>query len=286
VIPNVAGSSPVDRPLLSMHTMTTIEAILLGIIQGLTEFLPVSSSGHLELGQFFLGFSHLEGYVLFNLVCHLGTLLAICCIFMTEIKTALLYDKQQRMQLLLGTLPLFPLVFLLKPIKALFDQPQYLGYFFLITALLLYLGTKIDKLSFQQSQTASPQRLRRDALVIGLFQAIAILPGISRSGATISAGRMLGWEAQRAVRFSFLLAIPAILGGVVLETLQLFKAPSSLPSLNPLAYAAGFTTSFLVGYLALRLLIQLASRDKFIYFAWYCLFLGIATTLYFNFFLR
>lgn len=253
--------------------MTTWEAILLGIVQGLTEFLPVSSSGHLELSQYFLGFQDLDKYVLFNLICHLGTLGSIFYIFYPEIKQSFTSDAKRFWQVVLGTLPLFPLVLILKPIKSMFDQPQYLGACFMITAGLLFAGVKL---------AAHVERRRwTDPLAIGLVQAVAILPGISRSGATISAARLLGWSKQDAVRFSFLLAIPAILGGTILEVGQLFKnAPPTSISLIP--YIAAAVTSFFVGCIALKGLIKMVANDKWIYFAWYCLFLGLITFIYFN----
>jgi undecaprenyl-diphosphatase len=120
-------------------------------------------------------------------------------------------------------------------------------------------------------------------LIVGLFQAIAILPGISRSGATISAGRLRGWSQQEAITFSFMIAIPAILGGVTLETLQWIKNPQPNVTIGLAAYLAGFSTSFAIGYLSLRALIQLAMKDRFFYFIWYCLFIGLFSLLYFNF---
>lgn len=281
--PNVAGSSPVDRPSLSSGTMSTLEALILGIIQGLTEFLPVSSSGHLELGQFFLGLTDLHHYILFDLVCHLGTLLAVIIVFFQQIKQVLVEDRTRLFQIVLGTLPLFPLVLLIKPIKALFDQPEYLGYCFLLTALLLYLGIRLGPLIEARRK---PSRWN-DALVIGIFQAVAILPGVSRSGATISAGRLLGWSSQDAIQFSFLLAIPAILGGVTLELLQLAtssQSPSSSSNIVGLPqYLLGFISSLVVGYIALCWMMKLAAKNKFQYFVWYCIFIGITTLVYFNF---
>lgn len=254
--------------------MTTWEAILLGIVQGLTEFLPISSSGHLELSQYFLGFENLDKYVLFNLVCHLGTLGSILYIFYPEIKQSFTTDTKRFWQIVWGTLPLFPLVLFLKPIKSVFDQPQYLGICFLISAALLFASTR---LSFEQVR-----RKWSDPLAIGLVQAMAILPGISRSGATISVARLLGWSKTDAVRFSFLLAIPAILGGTVLEVWQLTKNTSPAASISFLSYAAAAVTSFFVGCLALKGLIKMVANDKWIYFAWYCLVLGILTFTYFN----
>lgn len=275
MVPNVAGSSPVDRP--SFISMTTLEAFILGIIQGLTEFLPVSSSGHLELSQYLIGLQNLDQYVFFNLICHVGTLIAIILVYFSHIQETIFTDHTRLRQIILGTLPLFPLVLIMKPIKQFFDKPEYLGFCFLITAILLYLGIR----SKPSASNSNRERPWRDALMIGLFQAFAILPGVSRSGSTISAGRMLGWQRQDAISFSFLLAIPAILGGVVLESFHVWKL-AQLPNVGWTQYVVGFSTSLVVGYFALKLLMKLAAKDRFIYFVWYCLFIGIATTFYFN----
>lgn len=261
--------------------MSTLEAIILGILQGLTEFLPVSSSGHLELGQHLLGLTNLDNYIIFNLICHLGTLLALILIFWEQIYAALFTQRTVMLQVMIGILPLFPLLLILKPIKSMFDQPQYLGWCFLVTALLLYLGIRAGTKNSNTPPEARQKRRWKDPFVIGLFQAVAILPGVSRSGSTISAGRLLGWSQQESMTFAFLLAIPTILGGVAVELLQLYKATTIAPSIGWGPYIAGFVTSFIVGYFALRLLLRLAAKDRFIYFVWYCFALGIVTIVYF-----
>lgn len=255
--------------------MHSWEALVLGIIQGLTEFLPVSSSGHLELGQLILGFKDLHHYILFDVVCHLGTLCAIFYIFLPKIMASLTTQKTRLIQIILGTLPLFPLVLLLKPIKEMFNQPQFLGYCFLFTAFLLFIG--------QIKRAPRPVRWS-DPVTIGLFQAAAILPGVSRSGSTISAACLLGWSKEEAVSFSFMLAIPAILGATVIEMAQLIRNPAlEAPSISFFSFFIGFSSSFVVGCLSLRLLMRMVLDDKWVYFAWYCLFLGIMTTWWFNF---
>lgn len=258
--------------------MTIWQALLLGIIQGITEFLPVSSSGHLALGQYFLGLENLHNHVLFNLICHLGTLLAIFCLFFPLIKESLTTSKNRLWQIILGTLPLFPLVLVLKQLKILFDHPQFLGPCFLVSASLLFISLHW-RFPFNRQNKGHWQ----DPLTIGIFQAIAILPGISRSGATISAAYLLGWQKQEAIQFSLLLAIPAILGGIALEGWQTWQISDSvLSAANPWTFIIGFFTSFLVGYFSLKVFIRLVIQDKWIYFAWYCLLLGICTTWYFN----
>ncbi len=262
--------------------MTIWQAFLLGLIQGITEFLPISSSGHLALGQYLLGFKNLHEYILFNLVCHLGTLTAILYVFFPIIKENLTFRSSRLWQVGLGTLPLFPLLLILKPIKSIFNQPELLGPCFLVSACLLFASVYWR---FPQDDHREKYKKWQEPLTIGLFQSIAILPGISRSGATISAARLLGWSKENAIQFSFLLAIPAILGGTILESWQAWHASETiLFKINPWAFVVGFFTSCLVGCLSLWALIRLIIQDKWVYFAWYCLILGCATTIYFSVF--
>lgn len=261
------------------QSMTVFDAVILGIVQGLTEFLPVSSSGHLKLVQFFLGLKELDKYIMFDLACHLGTLLAIILVFSKDLKSALTNNFHQMALIFIGTLPLFPLVLVLKPIKSLYASPDMLGYFFLVTSAILFLGIRFGP---SEKAKTNDKHNKKDALHIGLWQALAIVPGISRSGATISGARLLGWNYADAVRFSFLLAIPAILGGTALELFSWWKAPESIAILPIEYYALGFAFSFVTGYTSLRLLIGPLIKRKFLYFGWYCLLLGLATSLYFH----
>lgn len=258
--------------------MTTLDALILGIVQGITEFLPVSSSGHLHLFEHLLGFKELDRYIVFDLACHLGTLLAIFLVFFQSIKN-LFFDKTRLYQIIIATLPLFPLVFIMKPIKAIYGDPSYLGMFFILTSVILFIGVYFGK------TVSVPQREKKrwhDAFYIGLWQAAAILPGVSRSGSTISGARLLGWNATDAVTFSFLLAIPTILGGTVLELFNWFKHPEAIANLPSEHYLVGFFVSFFTGLAALKVLFYVVTHNKFSYFAWYCLFLGIAITGYFQ----
>lgn len=261
--------------------MSIFEALFLGIIQGLTEFLPVSSSGHLVLGQYLLGFRDLSKLVDFTLACHLGTLLAVFVFFRKQIWDILVHDHKKILWVILGTLPLFPLALFAEPIKSMFDKVQYLGWFFIVTAVLLYLATYWAK---NLPETQLDKSRWRDSLIIGLFQALAILPGISRSGSTISGARLLGWPPKEAITYSFLLSIPAILGGCILEFGKLYFNPSlSGSNISFSAYAIGFLSAFIVGCGALALLVKIVQNNKLMIFSWYCLVLGIGTLVYFNF---
>lgn len=256
--------------------MSTLQAIILGVIQGITEFLPVSSSGHLMLGQYFLGLKHLDRYIGFNLICHLGTLLAVLAVFGFRIYGLIKSDPKKILMVIVGTLPLVPLVLLLKPLKAIFDKPQYLGFFFLLTALMLYGGMhwRFPRVKIKKGYG--------DALGIGMFQAMAVLPGVSRSGSTISAAKMLGWNPQEAIFFSLLLAIPAISGASFIEMLQLYISRDVVLHVSTMEYLYGFIFSFLSGLAALLLLVRLVIQNKLSAFIWYCSILGVSTLIYFN----
>jgi len=257
--------------------MTLIDAIILGIVQGITEFLPVSSSGHLQIAQYLLGLQDLKKYILFDLSCHLGTLLAIFFVFFQPLKEVVLRDTQRRWQIAVAILPLFPLVLVLKPIKALYSDQGLLGFFFLATSAILFLGSWLGQRGVKEGQKGM-----RDALYIGLWQAAAIFPGVSRSGATISGARLLGWTPYESVVFSFMIAIPTVLGGTVLEIYSFWKHPEQYASLSFSHYAVGFIFSFLLGCGALKLLVRIVDRYRLTFFAWYCLFLGLATSAYFH----
>ncbi len=280
VVPRVEGSNPFGRPFLQngILRVTIVEAIILGIIQGLTEFFPVSSSGHLALTQYLLGFNNLSHYIGFDLACHMGTLFAILYVFKDHILDLFTGDRTRLYQIVIGTLPLFPILLILKQVESMYDQVHLLGYFFLTTAFLLWIGIKWG---WVKSQTKRKQTWIKDALIIGVFQTLALLPGISRSGSTISSARLIGWDRDDAISFSFLLAIPAILGGTALKLIQLVANGESIQqSLSLSSFIAGFTTSFFVGILALFLLMRLAAKEKMMYFVWYCLFLGLGTLYY------
>ncbi len=262
--------------------MTVFEALLLGILQGFTEFLPVSSSGHLALGQYLLGFRNLNELVPFTLACHLGTLLAVLVFFHQQIFNIFQGDYRKIGWVIIGTLPLLPLVILAEPLKSLFDKVNYLGIFFLFTAFLLFIGTRFGQ---NIPDNKLEKRRIRDSFIIGLFQAGAIFPGVSRSGSTIAGARLLGWLPQEAVTFSFLLSIPAILGGSLLEFGKVYLHPELISNVQMSfsAYFAGFISAFIVGCGALALLVKVVQNNKLSYFAWYCLILGVISLVYFNY---
>jgi undecaprenyl-diphosphatase len=253
--------------------MSTFQALILGIVQGITEFLPVSSSGHLMIFQYLLGLQDLSQYLLFDLVCHIGTLAAIFLVFRKEISEGLRSATTIK-SIAVGLIPLFPLLLVIKPIKAEFENLDHLGYFYLISAFLLTMGI------FSKEKDENKTSHWTQYLWIGMFQALAILPGISRSGATITAALLLGWSLPSAVRYSFLLAIPTIIGGFLYE---LIKHPSlGLSGIDPVTYVIGFALSFVVGGAALLFLKVLKSKKMLIPFAIYCFLVGIALIIMFH----
>lgn len=268
--------------------MSVWEGILQGIIQGITEFLPVSSSGHLALFQHFFGLSNEES-LFFSLMLHLGTLAAVIAAFYEDIWAMLvevgkifkeLFAGQfsiktknpQRNMLYMLVLATLPLVLVL-PLKGLVAKVSadgdivVEGFCFLFTSLLLFGACKC------KVGKAGPLKMKpKHALTIGVMQGIATMPGISRSGSTISTGLILGFDREFMVKFSFLLGIPAILGASVLDIGDAIKQDKKIDFV-PLF--AGMLTAAVVGYLSIQLIRWLLLSNKFIIFAWYTLALGI-----------
>lgn len=269
--------------------MNTVEAIVLGVIQGLTEFLPVSSSGHLVLFQNLFGLKEPE--LLFDICLHVGTLAAVMIVFyrdILEILTALVQipwrmrsaggfirlcqiDPAMRMALLIviGSIPTAIIGLLFKEITdQLFGSTLIVGGMLIITGTLLWLTRRIRG----EGRPVATTTLK-DALIIGIVQGLAILPGISRSGSTISTALFLGVDRKLAGRYSFLLSIPAIVGALVLG----LDAPELQTTIPLGTIVAGSVVSALVGWLALVILLRVVDRGQLHRFAPYCWIVGIVT---------
>lgn len=269
--------------------MSIIEAILQGILQGLTEFLPVSSSGHLSLFQHFTGLDG-EGAVTMTIVFHLGTLAAVFIAFWYKIKKLIFEafrmlgdiftgkfkwktmnpERRMIMMIIVSILPLFVFYIFRDFFERLSSDSDIIieGIAFLYTSALLFLSMKYGKGSRTAGETTVPA-----ALTIGVFQGIALVPGISRSGSTISAALFTGMKREDAVEYSFILGIPVILAGAVVK---LGEASAAELSANLIPLLVGFVVSAVAGYFAIRLIKMLVVNDKFHVFAWYTLVLGIA----------
>ncbi|MBX9922977.1 MAG: undecaprenyl-diphosphate phosphatase [Rhabdochlamydiaceae bacterium] len=255
--------------------MSWIDSLLLGIVQGLTEFLPVSSSAHLKITKYFLDLPEHSHSVLLDLSCHLGTLVALLYFLRKDI-SSLLKNTREWLFYFLALIPLIPCYFLLKPLRDLASQSSFLGPCLMITGLILLAG---QSLRMPRSKVRGKSAKIQDVLMIGALQSAALIPGISRSAATISCARFLGWSSQEAVRFSFLLSIPTVIGGNMLE---LLKASSSLNSVSISSLGIAFATSLLTGLFLVKKALGYLEKGNIKPFAWYCLSIGVLTTLYFT----
>ncbi len=255
--------------------MNIFQAIILGIIQGITEFLPISSSGHLVLVQKL--FDLQTPPIFFDVLVHVGTLLAIVVYLRRDLIKIILGLKNKEVQKLIvfvvvGTLPVVVVGFLLLDfIENIFNSFLTVGISFLITAAIL-MGTVFVK----KTEKSLEGMGWLDSIFIGIFQAIAILPGVSRSGSTISAGLFRKMERNSAFKFSFLLAIPAICGALVLQLIQ-DKIPLDCSFSIGLL---GFVFSAIFGLLALKILERVLIKGKFFFFAIYCFVLGLVVLLF------
>lgn len=268
--------------------MTIPQAILLGIVQGLTEFLPVSSSAHLVIVPFLLGWNiPAEQVFPFDVLIQLGTLLAVIIYFWKDlwgiIKAFVLglarlkpfADPQARLGwlLILATIPAVVFGLLVKnKVEAAFNSVAATAAFLFVTAILLLVAEFLGKRSRQFSSIKW-----LDALVMGLFQAVSVFPGISRSGATISGGMLRSLDRAAAARFSFLMSIPVMLGAGVLEVKDVLAQPG-LTSFLPLI-AIGFISAAVVGYLSIRWMLAFIMRHSYRAFAVYCCAIGLLTLI-------
>ncbi|MCL2764211.1 MAG: undecaprenyl-diphosphate phosphatase [Treponema sp.] len=263
--------------------MSIIEAIILGIIQGLTEFLPVSSSGHLVLLQ--KAFDIKEPSLFFDTMLHAGTLIAVFIVLWKDIWGILKKPFQKlTLFLILATIPAVITALLFKDsIENIFNTAQFLGWCFLITTVLLVTAELLSRRYAKQKDTCDVQINFKnienmsfiDALIIGIMQAIAIPPGISRSGATISGALFRKLDRDFAARFSFLLSIPAILGAVVLQTKDLAGGKAADYSIGAAAVIAGTLTAAITGFFAVKFMLKIIREKSLFGFAIYTGILGL-----------
>ncbi|WP_225035352.1 undecaprenyl-diphosphate phosphatase [Winogradskyella sp. SM1960] len=260
--------------------MEIIDAIILGIIQGLTEFLPVSSSGHLEIGKAILGDNSVpKESLLFTVVLHFATALSTMVIFRKDIlliiKGVLKFEWNEDLQFIskiaLSMLPAVIVgVFFEEELEQLFNGNILLvGCMLIVTAILLFLA---DKAKDTQKKVSFS-----NAFVIGISQAIAMLPGISRSGATISTSVLLGNDKTKAARFSFLMVVPLIFGKIAKD---LLGGELTYDSSNVTALGVGFIAAFVAGLFACTWMIALVKKSKLSYFAIYCVVVGLIAIIW------
>ena len=246
--------------------------IIQGIVQGLTEFLPVSSSGHLAFLQNEFGINGESGDLFFNVLLHLGTLVSVVIYYRKDIWDILRNLTRRRIVplIIVATLPLFVAVLVKDYVEVLYGSTLLIGIMWIVTGIMLIAG---DAYTPREKSKDEANMKWSDAVVIGVVQAIAILPGLSRSGSTITAGTVRGLERKLAVRFSFLMSIPAILGANILEIKD--AAEAGIDSAQIPVYIAGLIAAAVSGYLAIRLIDWIAEKAKFKYFGVYCLVIGV-----------
>lgn len=269
--------------------MELYQGIILGIVQGLTEFLPVSSSGHLVLGQIFFGMT--QSQLAFDISVHMGTLLAVVVVYASDILAIILslfrfagklfllkppvslISQDQNLQMAgliaVGSIPTAILGLVLKQFEhVLFTSQLLVGIMLILTGTILWVSRRYY---FNEHKVSgSGIQLAGKALFVGFCQGCAVVPGISRSGVTIAAGMVMGFDRDRAARFSFLLSIPAILGAQVLSMKDMMGKAPVLDHVT--IYAA--VVSFITGLIALKLLLKLVHSGRFHLFAPYCWIIG------------
>lgn len=253
--------------------MTTLEAFLLGMVQGLTEFLPVSSSGHIQIGAYLFGINPKEN-LLFTILVHGATVLATIIVFHKEIariiRNVLKFEDNADTRFVLNIgISMIPILivglFYKEEVEEFFSRSViFVASMLMITGILLA-ATYFLK-TFNNTGNVTPMK----AFIIGLAQAFAVLPGISRSGATIATAMILGVEKEQATKFSFLMVIVPILGATLLEVIDIIQNPGIATGISTPALIVGFLSALVFGVLACRWMITIVRNGKLIYFAVYC----------------
>lgn len=260
--------------------MGVFEALFLGIFQGITEFLPVSSSGHLVLAEYFFQLPQ-EQLLPFDAILHGGTLLSLLVLFFGEIKELLLFSFRPKkatpetktlfFALLVATVPVLVVGFLAKNHMEIFRSSYWVAIFFLLSALLFVLAERFPHKKISHTSL-------RMALVVGIFQIVALLPGMSRSGTCAAAGMLMGVSREKATRFAFLLGIPVIAGAFLLASIDIFQGEGELPLLVPAII--GFFSSAISGFFMAKFLLSFFKRHSLYGFALYLIFAASAVFIF------
>jgi len=269
--------------------MTLIESIVLGIIQGLTEFLPVSSSGHIELGKAIFGIEEKEAGMLFTIVLHFATALSTIIVFWSDIVEIFKglfqfkWNAQSKFALMV-ILSMIPAAMVGVFLKDQIDD-FYNGNVLLVSVMLLLTGVIL----FYSDRAKSPKGevTNTNAFVLGIVQAIAIMPGISRSGSTIASAVMLGIDREKAARFSFLMVLPLIFGAMAKEMKDYFDLSADEQAralIVDTPVIVGFFAALVAGYFACKWMIEIVKKSKLSYFAYYCWIVGLIGISYSLFF--
>ena len=258
------------------------EALVLGILQGLTEYLPVSSSGHLAIGSALFGIEGEESLA-FTILVHVATVLSTLVVLWKEIawifkglfKFEMNDETRYVLNIIVSMIPVGIIGLFFKD-----KVEEVFGSGLLIVGLMLLLTAVLLTLSYYWSSGKKKSISMLDAFIIGLSQAVAVLPGLSRSGTTIATGLLLGNRKDNMAQFSFLMVIPPILGEAVLNIIDMVKNGVGALGIEPMPLLVGFVAAFVSGCLACKWMINIVRRGKLIYFAIYCAVVGAATIIY------
>lgn len=261
--------------------MDWLQALILGLIQGLTEYLPVSSSGHLAIGSYLFGING-EDNLAFTIVVHVATVLSTFVILWSEIdwifrglfKFKMNDETKYFLNIVVSMIPIGIVgVFFKDTVEEIFGSGLLIvGCMLLLTALLL-------TFSYFAKPRVKENISWKDALIIGLAQACAVMPGLSRSGSTIATGLMLGNKKEKMAQFSFLMVIPPILGEALLDVIKMAKGHNPFGDVSTLALVVGFVAAFVSGCLACKWMINIVKKGKLIYFGIYCAIAGAVTII-------
>lgn len=261
--------------------MDWLQALILGLIQGLTEYLPVSSSGHLAIGSYLFGING-EDNLAFTIVVHVATVLSTFVILWSEIdwifrglfKFKMNDETKYFLNIVVSMIPIGIVgVFFKDTVEEIFGSGLLIvGCMLLLTALLL-------TFSYFAKPRVKENISWKDALIIGLAQACAVMPGLSRSGSTIATGLMLGNKKEKMAQFSFLMVIPPILGEALLDVIKMAKGHNPFGDVSALALAVGFVAAFVSGCMACKWMINIVKKGKLIYFGIYCAIAGAVTII-------
>ena len=262
--------------------MEWFEALILGIIQGLTEYLPVSSSGHLAIGQALFGMNDGADNLMFTVVVHVATILSTIVVLWSEIdwilkglfKFKLNDETKYVLNIIVSMIPVGVVGLLFK------DQVEEIfGSGLLVVGCCLLITAALLTFSYYAKPRQKEHISMKDAFIIGLAQAVAVLPGVSRSGSTIATGLMLGNNKKSLAQFSFLMVIPPILGEALLDIMKMVKGENVMGGIDTLPVIVGFVAAFLAGCVACKWMINIVKRGKLIYFGIYCAIVGVVTII-------
>ena len=262
--------------------MTWFEALILGLLQGLTEYLPVSSSGHLAIGQALFGMNDGADNLMFTVAVHVATVLSTVVILWSEIdwilkglfKFKLNDETKYVLNIIVSMIPVGVVGLLFK------DQVEEIfGSGLLVVGCCLLITAALLTFSYYAKPRQKEHISMKDAFIIGLAQAVAVLPGVSRSGSTIATGLLLGNKKESLAQFSFLMVIPPILGEALLDVMKMVKGEDVTGNIETLPLVVGFVAAFLGGCVACTWMINIVKRGQLIYFGIYCAIVGVVTII-------